>query len=57
MSPRNYFSRDSKSPYFVSDIESKDTAELEKKVEAVLRSIITIPRRFWAGIKRAIWPS
>jgi len=57
MSPRNYFSRDSKSPYFVSDIESKDTAELEKKVEAVLRSIITIPRRFWAGIKKISWPS
>lgn len=57
MTPRRYFSSTYTNPYFQSE-EYKATPgyRYEKKMEGLFDKLITIPRRFWAGIKRAIWP-
>ncbi len=57
MTPRRYFYETFKSPYFQSE-EYKKTAgyRYEQKFERFYDKVVSIPRRFWAGIKRSLWP-
>lgn len=57
MTPRRYFYETFKSPYFQSEEYKKTNAyKTEKKIEDVCKGIACIPRRFWAGIKKTLWP-
>ena len=56
MAPRNYFSQSQNNPYFQSQAyhESKG-GMFEDKVNKKIDKFFSLPRRFWAGIKRTLW--
>jgi hypothetical protein len=57
MTPKRYFHSTYTSPYFQSE-HYKETQgyKSEAKVNRILNNLITIPRRFFAGIKKTLWP-
>jgi len=56
---RNHFSKHPSSPCFVSNTHTQKEIDMEIKIEVfvyrVLRMILSIPRRFLAGAKRAVY--
>jgi hypothetical protein len=55
MTPKRYFHSTFTSPYFQSDEYAHTKGySYEKNIERLFKKFITIPRRFFAGIKKTL---